>query len=267
MMASMTHVLHMLPASRAEPSVWEDGALAPDSLASEGFVHATADEATLLAVANAFYADAAEPFAALVIDTGLLGAEVRWEAAAPAPPPGVAPDTLFPHIYGPIPNTAVVGRRYLRPDPGGGFASVEARSGTAELLDLLPHPEGGWYRQTWRTGRTLSPRGYPGPRASATGIHFLLGPGEESRWHRVRSEEMWIFNRGGPLELRLGGSGEQPEAAEAVRLGTALEAGERAQYLVPGGTWQAAAPIGAGETLVTCVVSPGFDFADFEVEP
>lgn len=265
----MAHVLHMLPAAQAAPgsALWRDGRLVPDSLTSEGMVHATADEATLLAVANAFYAAAAEPMLALVIETELLDVEVRWEKAAPAPPPGVPAETVFPHIYGPIPETAIAGRRYLRPLPGGGFAAVETRSGTAELLDLLPHPEGGWYRQTWRAGSEFVPEGYPGSRAAATGIFFLLGPGERSRWHRVRSDELWIFNRGGPLELSLGGGGRRPAVAEKVRLGPDLERGERPQALVPAGTWQAAEPAAGGETLVTCIVAPGFDFDDFEVVP
>jgi predicted cupin superfamily sugar epimerase len=61
-------------------------------------------------------------------------------------------------------------------------------SSTAEILGLAAHPEGGWYRETWRSAAAFRPEGYPGERAAATGIYFLLGPGERSRWHRVRSE-------------------------------------------------------------------------------
>ncbi|MFD0804212.1 cupin domain-containing protein, partial [Streptomonospora algeriensis] len=170
----------------------------------------------------------------------------------------------FPHIYGPVPREAVAGVRYLRRDPRGVFVSVEERGPTAELLDLLPHPEGGWYRQTWTAGVRVRPAGYPGERSTATGIHFLLAPGERSRWHRVRSDEMWVFNRGGPLTLLLGGSGERPEEESRLTLGPGLEDGHRAQVLVPAGTWQAAHPLTSREALVSCFVSPGFDFADFE---
>src|ERR1700735_3953284 len=75
------------------------------------------------------------------------------------------------------------------------------RPTTAELLDLSPHPEGGWFRETWRAARESVPAGYPGPRAAATGIYFLLTPGEESAWHRVRSDEVWLWHAGGPLTL------------------------------------------------------------------
>ncbi|MQA86336.1 MAG: cupin domain-containing protein [Streptosporangiales bacterium] len=140
------------------------------------------------------------------------------------------------------------------------------RPASAEALDLLPHPEGGWYRETWRTSASFTPPGYEGPRASATGIYFLLTPGDESRWHRVRSDELWLWHRGGPLTLRLGGAGETPDARPAeVTLGPDVEAGQVPQALVPAGSWQSARPAGDVEALVTCVVSPGFDFADFQL--
>ncbi len=136
----------------------------------------------------------------------------------------------------------------------------------AEALDLAPHPEGGWYRETWATRTRFHPDGYPGERASATAIHFLLEPGEESRWHRVRSDELWLWHRGGPLTLLLGGAGERPEQQpHVVTLGAAVERGEVPQALVPGGSWQAARPAAGSGVLVSCVVSPRFDFADFEL--
>lgn len=133
-------------------------------------------------------------------------------------------------------------------------------------LDLQPHPEGGWYRETWRTPYSFTPVGYEGARASATGIYFLLMPGEESRWHRVSSEELWLWHRGGPLTLRLGDTGETPvtQPAELI-LGPEVKAGQVPQALVPAGSWQSARPAAATEVLVTCVVSPGFDFADFQM--
>ncbi|MFC6086304.1 cupin domain-containing protein, partial [Sphaerisporangium aureirubrum] len=112
-------------------------------------------------------------------------------------------------------------------------------------------------------GVGFEPEGYGGARQSATGIYFLLAPGEESVWHVVRSDEVWFWHRGGALTLLLGGSGERPGDAEAVTLGGRVEDGEVPQVLVPAGTWQAARPAGDEAVLVSCVVSPGFDFADF----
>ncbi|WP_338781333.1 DUF952 domain-containing protein [Streptomyces sp. DG1A-41] len=80
---------------------------APASLAEEGFVHCSPDEPTTLAVVNAFYRDAPRPLLVLALDEARLTARVEWEAAAPAPPPGVDEDTLFPHVYGPLDRDAV----------------------------------------------------------------------------------------------------------------------------------------------------------------
>jgi uncharacterized protein len=135
----------------------------------------------------------------------------------------------------------------------------------AELLDLEPHPEGGWFRQTWRGAVEVSPTGYDGSRATATAIYFLLNPGEVSRWHRVASDELWLWHSGGPLTLSLGGAGATPGDADARTLGPSIATGERPQIVVPGGTWQSAAPAGPEPVLVSCVVSPGFEFADFEL--
>jgi predicted cupin superfamily sugar epimerase len=134
-----------------------------------------------------------------------------------------------------------------------------------EALGLAPHPEGGWFRETWRAAPTLVPEGYDGPRHAATAIHFALHPGEESRWHVVRSDELWLWHAGGPLTLRFGGAGDSPAQAETVLLGMDLGAGQRPQLLIPGGVWQAAAPASDQPVLVSCVVSPGFDFADFRM--
>lgn len=141
------------------------------------------------------------------------------------------------------------------------------RSELVALLDLEPHPEGGWYRETWRSTQTLRPTGYDGSRSAATAIYFLLHPGERSRWHVVRSDELWLWHSGGPLTLRFGGSGQQPaDESGDVTLGMDVSAGHRPQVLIPGGTWQAAIPAGAQPVLVSCVVAPGFDFADFQLQ-
>jgi predicted cupin superfamily sugar epimerase len=139
------------------------------------------------------------------------------------------------------------------------------RPGLAEQLDLTPHPEGGWFRETWRSAVSFSPEGYSGPRSAATAIYFLLNPGEQSRWHVVRSDELWFWHSGGPLNLRMGGDGEEPSAESNVLLGGDLAAGQQPQARVPGGVWQSAAPAGDAPVLVSCVVAPGFDFADFRL--
>jgi uncharacterized protein len=132
----------------------------------------------------------------------------------------------------------------------------------AELLGLESHPEGGWYRETWKSEVEFEPDGYGGTRASATAIYFLLAPGEESRWHQVRSAEIWLWHSGGPLTLEYG---ETPEAAEAVILGPDVRTGQQPQVVIPPNAWQAARPAGDEPVLVSCVVSPGFDFADFRM--
>jgi uncharacterized protein len=126
----------------------------------------------------------------------------------------------------------------------------------AAALDLAPHPEGGWYHRTWTSSVTVdTPHGR---RPSATAILYLLDG--ISRWHRVRSAELWCRHAGSAVVLSTGGDGDAP--ANAVD--HALDAGHP-QVLVPAGTWQSARLLGPEPALVTCVVSPGFDFADFEL--
>jgi predicted cupin superfamily sugar epimerase len=145
----------------------------------------------------------------------------------------------------------------------------------ARQLDLQPHPEGGWFRETWRSSVTFAPAGYQGTRSAATAIYFLLHPGERSRWHVVRSDELWFWHSGGPLTLRLRGESPPdedvpsgpgapaPAGVKDVQLGPDVLAGQQPQALVPGGVWQCAAPAADEPVLVSCVVAPGFDFADF----
>jgi predicted cupin superfamily sugar epimerase len=135
----------------------------------------------------------------------------------------------------------------------------------AQQLDLRPHPEGGWFRETWRSTAVFTPDGYDGPRSAATSIYYLLEPGEESRWHLVRSDELWFWHSGGPLALRIGGNGAAAAGGDTVMLGGDVANDEHPQVLIPGGTWQRAAPAGDQPVLVSCVVAPGFDFADFRL--
>lgn len=124
-------------------------------------------------------------------------------------------------------------------------------------LGLLPHPEGGHYREIWRDAPEV------GGRGAGTAIYYLLGPGERSHWHRVDAAEAWHWYAGGPLLLRLSADGTAPGER---RLGPDLAAGEQPFALVPKGWWQAAAPL-AGWVLCGCTVSPAFDFAGFEMAP
>ncbi|MCP9271650.1 cupin domain-containing protein [Mycolicibacterium arenosum] len=136
--------------------------------------------------------------------------------------------------------------------------------GWARSLDLGPHPEGGWFRETWRSELSIAesglPPGYRGPRSAGTAILFLLMPGQQSAWHTVRSAELWLFHRGSPLELEIG---VEQHSATTHLLGSDIDDGQQPQILVPPGHWQRARPSGDEPTLVSCIVVPGFDFADF----
>ncbi len=129
----------------------------------------------------------------------------------------------------------------------------------ARALGLEPHPEGGWYRRTWASSGAVDTD--RGARPAATLILFLLPPGEASAWHTVTSDELWLWHGPGPLALELGGVGEHPSD---VPEGIVLDL-RNPQALVPAGVWQRTRSA-AQETLVSCVVSPGFDFADFALE-
>ncbi|WP_205470925.1 cupin domain-containing protein [Nocardioides sp. SYSU D00038] len=132
----------------------------------------------------------------------------------------------------------------------------------AEALDLQPHPEGGWYRQTWAAPETVTlPDGRVRP--TATLIHFLLPAGETSAWHRVASDEVWV-GQVGTVRLQLGGAADRPVEGEVLTLGIDVAHGARPQVVVPAGVWQRTRPA-EGDALVSCLVSPGFDFADFEL--
>lgn len=127
-----------------------------------------------------------------------------------------------------------------------------------EALQLDPHPEGGWFRETWRAPAA------EGERASATAIHFLLEAHQSSHWHRVDAAEMWLWHSGSPIMLLTAPNDRGPITRTV--LGADVLAGQSPQLLVPAGHWQAARPLG-GWALVSCVVSPGFDFAGFELAP
>lgn len=137
-------------------------------------------------------------------------------------------------------------------------------SAAAEIiatLGLEPHPEGGWFRETFRDNQ---PAGPPNGRGHSTAIYYLLEAGDRSAWHRVRdAAEVWHFYAGAPLKLTMAGDGY---AKSVTVLGADIAAGQRPQAIVPAGCWQSAESLG-GWTLVGCTVAPGFDFSAFEMAP
>ena len=135
-----------------------------------------------------------------------------------------------------------------------------AETSAAEIiaqLGLKPHPEGGYYRETFRDSRTDA-----NGRARSTAIYFLLPRGERSHWHRIDAVEIWHYHAGSALTLRIA----DDDSSWRFKLGANLAAGEQPQAIVPPHTWQSAESTGDW-TLVGCTVAPGFDFATFEVAP
>jgi predicted cupin superfamily sugar epimerase len=127
------------------------------------------------------------------------------------------------------------------------------------LLDLAPHPEGGYYREVFRSPRRVRAGDSAIERTALTTIHFLLVAGQHSRWHRITSDEVWHYHEGDRLELIWLNPERTADQRRVLR-----PAGEECEpvHVVPGGCWQAARPLGE-YTLVGCSVAPGFEFSDF----
>lgn len=158
-----------------------------------------------------------------------------------------------------------------QPDEVVAASPGEGLDGEAKRLvaafGLTPHPEGGAFRESYRSAEAtpqagLPPR-FPGPRALSTAIYFLLPEGSRSRLHRIKSDEVWHFYLGGPLRLvEISPAG----AVTAVVLGRDYASGQKLQHAVPAGAWFGSLPEpGGGFSFVGCTVAPGFDFADFEL--
>lgn len=131
------------------------------------------------------------------------------------------------------------------------------------LLDLAPHPEGGWYKRTFEDVSAPGVSG-DGARPASTAIYYLLQAEEVSAWHRIDAVEVWHWYAGAPISLTL--SPPDGVGMTAHTLGPDLRAGCRPQVIVPVGWWQAAVSLGAW-TLVGCTVAPGFRFEGFELAP
>ena len=135
-----------------------------------------------------------------------------------------------------------------------------AKISAAEIIarfELKPHPEGGYYRETFRD-LNLDENG----RARSTAIYFLLARGERSHWHRIDAVEIWHYYAGDALTLKIA----DDDGQWSFKLGANLASGEQPQAIVPPHTWQSAESTGDW-TLVGCTVAPGFDFAAFELAP
>ncbi len=132
---------------------------------------------------------------------------------------------------------------------------MEQAEAIIQALGLLPHPEGGCYRETFRD------RPADGGRGAMTAIYYLLRAGERSHWHRIDATEIWLFHAGAPLVLSLS---EDGIATRTLRLGPNVSTGEVPQAIIPKHCWQAAESTGAW-TLVGCTVGPAFEFSGFEL--
>lgn len=136
-----------------------------------------------------------------------------------------------------------------------------------QMLDMQPHPEGGWFAEIHRASEQLPadalPAGYDGPRSVSTAIYYMLEGAAISTMHRLRSDEIFHFYLGGPVEqLWLMPDGSH----RLVTIGTDLAAGQRPQVVVPRNVWQGARVRGGQDfALLGTTVAPGFDFADFEI--
>ncbi len=126
-----------------------------------------------------------------------------------------------------------------------------------QTFGMAPHPEGGWYTETFRAPSA------PGRRSAVTAIYFLLQEGQRSHWHSVDASEIWLWHGGSAIRLCLSPDGQQ---SETVLLGSNIAAGERPQAVVPADVWQSAESLGAW-SLVSCIVAPGFEFSGFTMAP
>lgn len=144
-----------------------------------------------------------------------------------------------------------------------GPADVLAKQRIIDALNMQPHPEGGYYVETFRSSVTVDTD--RGPRAASTAIHFLLGKHDVSHLHRIKSEEVWHYHAGGALSIFE--LDENTKSFKVTELGPQIEHNQKLQHVVPANVWFGAYlhDEDADYSLVGCTVAPGFDFEDFEL--
>ena len=135
------------------------------------------------------------------------------------------------------------------------------------LYNLQPHPEGGWYKETYQSKEQIDadslPERFGGSRAFSTAIYFLLEQGNFSAFHQIKSDECWHFYTGDPLVVYVL---QQDGTLDEIMLGNDITNGQLFQYVVPANCWFASRPATDSKfCFVGCTVAPGFDFADFEM--
>lgn len=145
---------------------------------------------------------------------------------------------------------------------------MKAAAYWVDKFHMQPHPEGGYFAETYRAAEQVPhaalPERFGGSRSFSTAIYFMLEANQFSALHRIQADELWHFYAGDPLEVFV--IDPATGALEIIRLGPDPDAGEVFQAVVPAGTWFGSRPVaGAAYSLVGCTVSPGFDFADFEL--
>jgi predicted cupin superfamily sugar epimerase len=133
-------------------------------------------------------------------------------------------------------------------------------------LNLQPHPEGGYFKETYRAGESIAssalPGRFKGSRSFSTAIYYLLQQGHYSAFHRIKSDECWHFYAGGTLHIHIIHNYQY----SCIKLGAKIDAGETFQYVVPANAWFASEPAANSSfSLAGCTVAPGFDFLDFEM--
>jgi len=130
-----------------------------------------------------------------------------------------------------------------------------------DKLQLKPHPEGGFYSETYRSAERIT-NNYGNKRSVCTAIYYMLEKEDRSHFHRIKSDELWFFHAGEPLEIVMLQNGE----IKTILLGNNIQNGEVPQAIIPANTWFAAKiKNGKGFSLISCTVAPGFDFEDFEL--
>lgn len=134
---------------------------------------------------------------------------------------------------------------------------MQSAKSLIQALDLAPHPEGGWYKETWRADAD------PDTRAVGTAIYYLLEADQFSHWHRIDSTEIWHWYAGAPLSMTVSANGHD---AQSLHLGPEISLGQRPQFIIPPNWWQTATSLGQW-SLMGCTVSPGFEFDGFEMAP